>query len=500
MVLLVVDRRFCSLHSRLFQSTAPAVTFPEKNSLRKHSGTELMNLRAIIRVSVLSRSILCCLLLFMSGCAAESIDDYPDRPITVICPWSVGGATDRTSRQLAVFLEQELKVPVNVINATGGRGVTGHSRGLNARPDGYTLAIITGELNMLHWQDLTSLTWHDAEPIMSLVDGAGAVFVKQDSQFKTIKELRDYVEQNPGKLTATGTAAGGIWHLALAGWLDFCGLNAGDIKWIPMNGAGPSLQELASGGVDLVCCSLPEAKTLFESGQVRCLGVMAEEPLAEFPDVPTFASQGMDWNISGWNGLAVPKGTPAPIVEKISTAVKKITDGEITVQGKTFPESMRDAGLSTRYRANEVFAVFLEENDETLGKLLTSDAFKKMSFRGTGPLVFPGLLAIAMCVILGCLAVQKKVHALAPDVSKDTVTSQGIVNTALVLLGIVAYQLFAEQLGFLLTAGAIMFLLLWKLGTRWWISALITVCLIPGIYTLFANLLRVPLPRGVLGW
>ncbi|QDU08406.1 tripartite tricarboxylate transporter substrate-binding protein [Gimesia aquarii] len=458
-----------------------------------------MNQRAM-RYATVGLKPLLLLSLLWGGCSSSSVENYPDRPISIICPWSVGGATDRTSRQLAVFLEQELGVPVNVINATGGRGVTGHSRGLKARPDGYTLAIITGELNMLHWQDLTSLTHQDAIPIMSLVDGAAAVFVKKDSPFQSMQELQDFVKENPGKLTATGTASGGIWHLALAGWLDFSGLNADDIKWIPMNGAGPSLQELASGGVDLVCCSLPEAKTLYESGQVRCLGVMAEESLAEFQDVPTFRSQGMDWSISGWNGLALPVGTPPPIVDKISKVVKKITSGETTLQGKTFPELMQAAGLSTKYRANDEYAQFLKTNDKTLGKLLTSDAFSQMSSRGTGPLVFPGLLAVAICVILGCLGVQKKVHALAPDVSKDTVTKQGVVNTVLILLGIVAYLLFAEELGFILTAGAILFLLLWKLGTRWWMSALITLLFIPGIYTLFAQLLRVPLPQGVLGW
>lgn len=439
-------------------------------------------------------------LLLCGGCSKSTVENYPDRPITIICPWSVGGATDRTSRQIAVFLEYELGIPVNVINATGGRGVTGHSRGLKARPDGYTLAVITGELNMLHWQDLTSLTHQDAIPIISLVDGAAAVFVQNDSPFQNMKEIQDYVKQNPGKLTATGTASGGIWHLALAGWLDFSGMNADDIKWIPMNGAGPSLQELASGGVDLVCCSLPEAKTLYESGQVRCLGVMAEEPLPEFKEVPTFLSQGMNWNISGWNGLALPQGTPQPIVENISKVMKKITSGESVLQGKTFPEFMQVAGLSTRYRADEEFAVFLKSNDQTLGKLLTSDAFAQMSSRGTGPLVFPGMLAIAICLIVVCLSIQKKVPALAPEVSRETVTSQGGVNTVLVLAGIVAYLLFAERLGFVLTAGAILFLLLWKLGTRWWMSALITILFIPGIYTLFAQLLRVPLPRGLLGW
>lgn len=458
-----------------------------------------MNQRALLN-STVRLTLLLISLTLCGGCSTSTVENYPDRPISIICPWSVGGATDRTSRQVAVFLEQELGVPVNVINATGGRGVTGHSRGLKARPDGYTLAVITGELNMLHWQDLTSLTHQDAIPIISLVDGAAAVFVNNDSPFQSMQEIQDYVKQNPGKLTATGTASGGIWHLALAGWLDFSGLNADDIKWIPMNGAGPSLQELASGGVDMVCCSLPEAKTLYESGQVRCLGVMAEETLSEFKEVPTFVSQGMNWNISGWNGLALPRDTPQPIVDKISNTMKKITSGEVVLQGKTFPEFMQAAGLSTRYRADEDFAGFLKLNDQTLGKLLTSDAFAQMSSKGTGPMVFPGMLAIAICVIVVCLSVQKKVHAFAPEVSSETVTTQGIVNAVLVLSGIIAYLLFAEKCGFILTAGTILFLLLWKFGTRWWMSAFITALFIPGIYTLFGQLLRVPLPRGFLGW
>ena len=81
------------------------------------------------------------LLLVPAGC--QRSDEYPNRPITLICPWSVGGGTDQVSRQAAMLLEQELGVPVNVINATGGAGVTGHQRGALARPDGYTLTMAT---------------------------------------------------------------------------------------------------------------------------------------------------------------------------------------------------------------------------------------------------------------------------------------------------------------------------------------------------------------------
>src|SRR5690606_48275 len=90
------------------------------------------------------------LLLVAFGCSAEQ--EFPDQPIALICPWSAGGGTDRVARQVAAQLEAELGVPVNVINAVGGSGVTGHTRGAVARPDGYTLTMITVELSMLHWR------------------------------------------------------------------------------------------------------------------------------------------------------------------------------------------------------------------------------------------------------------------------------------------------------------------------------------------------------------
>src|SRR5688572_30436687 len=93
--------------------------------------------------------LLCLTAILLAGCGEP--EEYPARPITLICPWGVGGGTDLVSRHMALHLEQELGAPVNVINATGGKGVTGHSRGLRAKPDGYTITMITLELNMLPW-------------------------------------------------------------------------------------------------------------------------------------------------------------------------------------------------------------------------------------------------------------------------------------------------------------------------------------------------------------
>ena len=274
-------------------------------------------------------------LLSLSGCTQG--DSYPNRPITLVCPWAAGGGTDRVSRQLAFYLEEELGQPVNVINATGGQGVTGHSRGLQAKPDGYTLSMMTLELSMLHWRGLTQLDWTDCAPLMSLNEDPAALFVRGDSKWKTEKELAASVVAEPGGLRASGTAALGAWHLALASWLISFDRTPSDVNWIPSQGANPSLQELLSGDIDIVCCSVPEARALLDAGQVRCLGIMSGREgtplkLLNLKEIPS-----LDCELKGWRGLGVAKDTPAEIQETLVAALRQITNGETKVAGKTFP-------------------------------------------------------------------------------------------------------------------------------------------------------------------
>ena len=180
---------------------------------------------------------LCLLLAVLSGCDRQ--DSFPNRPILLICPWSPGGGTDSISRHIAFLLEQDLGVPVNVVNATGGSGVTGHTRGAIARPDGYTMTMVTVELSMLHWRSLTNISYKDFKPVIMLNQDAAALFVRTDSQWTSLGELQEAIRQNPGKLKASGTAFGAIWHVALAGWLTNVGLNPSDTIWIPMGGSKP---------------------------------------------------------------------------------------------------------------------------------------------------------------------------------------------------------------------------------------------------------------------
>jgi len=436
--------------------------------------------------------------LLAGGC--NQSDAYPSRPITLVCPWAAGGGTDRVSRQMAMLLEQELGVPVTVINATGGKGVTGHSRGLDARPDGYTLTMMTFELNTMHWAGLTDLTYRDAIPLVSVNEDYAALLVPDDSPWQSLQEVEAAIADSPGALTASGTAVGGAWHLALAGWLVEAGFDADDVVWVPSEGSNPSLQQLISGGVDMVCCSLPEARTLLESGQVKALGLMSLQRAKGFEDIPTFPEEGRGWTLGGWRGLGVPKETPRPIVEKLVAVLTKIVSAP--PREDTFAGFMAAQKFDNNWRGPEEFKAFLASNDKKLGALLTSDAMKSVSQDRFSPMAYPALLFfLLLFAAIGMTWNRFRTceTTVADDREEAEVLGGGKTGLLWVLGAVVGYILFAEWLGFIIVASFMLLSLLYRFGTRPLPGLMITLLLVPLTYVVFAYGLRVPLPQGLLG-
>ena len=270
----------------------------------------------------MSRAVLALALTLVAGVAAAA---YPDRPITLIVPWAAGGGTDATARIIGTLLEKELGQPVNVVNRTGGSGVVGHSAIASAAPDGYTIGVLTVEIGMMHWQGLTELTGTSYTPIgLVNVDPAG-LSVAADSPYKTANDLIAAIKANPGKLKASGTGQGGIWHLALAGMLRDMKIDPAAVPWVPSNGAAPGLQDMVAGGVQIAPVSPPEARSLIDAGKVRLLAVMADKPIAMYPNVPTLkAATGSGWTLGVWRGIGAPKNIPAEAKDKLAAAVQKV--------------------------------------------------------------------------------------------------------------------------------------------------------------------------------
>jgi tripartite-type tricarboxylate transporter receptor subunit TctC len=430
----------------------------------------------------------CALALLLMGCQRGS--EFPNRPITLICPWSPGGGTDLVSRHIASLLEQELKTPVSVINATGGAGVTGHTRGAIARPDGYTITMITVELSMMHWQGLTSISHQDFRPVVLLNRDAAALFVRAEAPWKSMSDLAAHVRSSASPLKSSGTARGGIWHMALAGWLEKSGLGATNAIWISINGAAPSLQELMAGGVDVVCCSLPEAKALLEGGRIRCLGVMSDDRIGEFPEVATFREQGIEWSSGGWRGLAVPKGTPEPEFRKLAEALGRI------VRSEEYRSFMKRTGFNWSYEPPEVFGKSLEQADASFGELLRSPAFASMRGGQVGPMFFPGLLSVLFVVIGIALWITR----LPREGAVSRMDGRAWLRMAEVVGWVAAYMALAEWLGFVVTVGLLLGALLWRYGSRLPLAMGISFGLAMTLYQLFAVMLRVSLPQGWVGW
>ncbi|MEM7655770.1 MAG: tripartite tricarboxylate transporter substrate binding protein, partial [Bacteroidota bacterium] len=246
--------------------------------------------------------------LMACGGTNSSTAGYPEKPITFLVPWAPGGGTDLSSRLLAASLERKLGENVNVVNRTGGGGVIGHNALAQARPDGYTLGAITVEIGMMHWQGMTDLAPKNYTPLVLTMNNPAAITVRQDAPWQSVEELLAAIRANPGQIKASGTSRGGIWDLARIGFLQSAGLQPNDMPWVPSQGAAPALQELIAGGVEVVTAALAEVAPMMQAGEVRVLGVMAEERLPAFPKVPTLTEQGIDWQLGGWVGFGAPAG------------------------------------------------------------------------------------------------------------------------------------------------------------------------------------------------
>ena len=291
---------------------------------------------------------------------------WPERPITLIVPWAAGGGTDATARIVGALLEKELGQPVNVVNRAGGNGVVGHQAISGARADGYTIGMLTVEISMMHHQGLTTLTPKNYTPLALMNVDPAAVTVSATSPYKTMADLMKDIQANPGKLKASGTGQGGIWHLALAGMLKDMKLETSAVAWVPSNGAAPAMLELAAGGIGIVTAALPEARSLIDAGRARPLAVMSATPAALYPDVPTLKSvTGSDWTMGVWRGIAGPKGLPADVQKKMETVLKKINES------KEYRDFMAGRGFGVAYADAAGFGQFMDKGDADMGKVLS---------------------------------------------------------------------------------------------------------------------------------
>lgn len=249
---------------------------------------------------------------------------YPQRPITLVCPYGVGGGTDIVARVLARHMEESLGVPVVVENKVGAGGAVGFSYTAQANPDGYNIVLVALPIVTLPVFQDVEITHNDLRPI-GLVNGdAAAIIVRANSPWQTLEDL---IEAGHSRQLRIGTTSpGAAWWIGAQILKQQTGIQGVDIPYAA--GAAPMLTALAGGEIEVATCSAAEATSMLESGEVRILAVMSEERLPFFPDIPTCKEEGYDVTFSTWRGIMAPKDTPDDIAAVLEEAVKEAAHTE----------------------------------------------------------------------------------------------------------------------------------------------------------------------------
>lgn len=286
---------------------------------------------------------------------------YPLKEITIICPWVQGGGTDLTLRALCGFAEDELGVPLNVVNKGGENGALGFEAIKDAEPDGYTLGMITYELNSLPREGLLDFTYQDIDPLIMVNADAVALAANVEAPYSSVNELVEYAGNHPGEITVAQATPGSVWHVGALLFVDMAGI---DVNFLPFEGTANAVTAAANGYTEVVAASVAEAKAEVDAGRLKLLGIMDTERARLYPDIPTFIEQGYDITYYTWRGLALPKGVPAAEKALLEQAFSR------AVQSKRFTEEMDSRNLDITYMDHNDFLEFLGKNYEEVGSAL----------------------------------------------------------------------------------------------------------------------------------
>lgn len=447
--------------------------------------------RAASRVMLISSVFMSATLY--SDHSADAWGKYPNKTVTIVCPWSPGGGTDRVSRFWAEALQDEFGQPFVVVNRTGGAGAVGHFAGAHAAPNGHTIAVITFELCTMHRMKISHLTYRDYECLLQMNADPAAIIVRADAPWQSLQEWLDAIRTAPGKIKMSGTATGGAWDLARAGLLRAAEIPIDSVVWVPHPGAAPSVLELMGGHLDAVCCSVPEIASQLESGQLRVLAVMSNERTVAYPNLPTAKEQGVSWEAVGWRGLALPKGTPSEIVEQLKETCLKIT------ASKKFKTFMNKNGFGIKVRATDEFTDFLEAQDKQWQEVVEAAGYSQgLSTVGDpGPQALPWLLLIGLSIAIGWESVRRTDSA---DEQHSSSSIGGMaVRLVLIALALTVYVVAISWIGFASATVTFVSLTTWRLGAKWWVALLTGTILVTIVWLLFVKLLEVQLPSGSLG-
>jgi tripartite-type tricarboxylate transporter receptor subunit TctC len=269
--------------------------------------------------------LVCALVSGFAFAAAAHADNFPSKPITLIVPFAPGGTTDIVARIVADKLGKELGQAVVVENRGGGGGSIGAAAISKAAPDGYTIGVSTVSTHAVNAACNPKLGYDPITgfaPITNMARTPNVLTVNSKFAAQDFKQFLDQVKKNPGKLNYATSGTCSIQHMVGE---QFKASTGTFILHIPYRGAGPALNDLLGGQVDMMFDNLPSSMSHIQSGKLRPLAIAWNKRLDALPNVPTFAELGLKQvNDPAWYGLVAPPKTPEDIIKKLNAAAVKV--------------------------------------------------------------------------------------------------------------------------------------------------------------------------------
>ncbi len=314
--------------------------------------------------------ILAALALVALPVLANAQSPWPAQTVKIIAPYSPGGTVDFSARLIGQKLGENLGKAFIVENRVGASGTIGAQAVVGANPDGYTLLANDSSYAMLPAL-FAKLPWDHANalvPVTTILTTPVVLVVPSGSPFKSARELVDFARKNPGKLNFGSGGMGSSTHLNAEMFRKEAGI---EITHVPYKGAGEAMTGVISATVDLLITATPTAMGQMKGGKIRALAVSGAQRSPAFPDVPTFAEAGLPgYTVTGWFGLAAPKGTPKEVVAKLHAEVVKAL-ADPAVKERILLQGAEPGGM-----APEAFARFIADDTKRWGELARAAGVK----------------------------------------------------------------------------------------------------------------------------
>ena len=261
-----------------------------------------------------------------------SADEYPSKVITLVVPFSAGGPTDTVARLIAQPMSKTLGQTVIIENVGGAGGTIAAARVARANPDGYTIFLhhIGHATSATLYKNLTYNVLNDFETLGLVTPVPMTLIAKKDFPAKDIKEFISYVKANKDKITYGNAGIGAASHLC--GMLFMSAIDT-QFTTVSYKGTGPAMNDLLGGVFDFMCDQTTNTTGQIQGGKVKAYAVTSKARVPSLKDLPTLNESGLkNFEVSVWHGLYAPKGTPKPIVEKISAALRVALQDESVKQ------------------------------------------------------------------------------------------------------------------------------------------------------------------------